>query len=417
MGRSADDASNRLAEARRDYREQLGHGRITRNTTLTELATELLREMGQDDNYTDGNIEDYRREIVVSTDPRANSATIKIDNSLGRLQIWQATPGALDRHLKRLVALGLRRKAKQHRIFLLARMQIAVRHGAMTPTRSTGSAPSLAAAFRPAARSRTTTHSRFTSQIRAWARGEAIPGTPAYTSGPACDWSVGWIVDVITGTGMRPHEVFALLLDDIDLDGSDPYLDITGALVETKGAGTGTGCANRPRSRTTDGAGSCSRSTSSSDPGNLQGPRGHRLPQPAALAVPGAQRLAAQPEQVRPHLAAARGENFALVTPRTFRKGAATAVDHAYGDPERAARQLGNTRAVAEAYYIDIPVHRYPRDRARQSGGSGALGAGPVGGENVRFLWDCAGTAQIATTRKPLRPQVGRGFLCRADRI
>ncbi|MEU5761166.1 hypothetical protein [Nocardia sp. NPDC047648] len=52
---------------------------------------------------------------------------------------------------------------------------------------------------------------------------------------------------------------------------------------------------------------------------------------------------------------AARGDNFAWVTPRTFRKGAATAVDHAYGDPERAARQPGNTRAVAKAHYIDVP--------------------------------------------------------------
>ncbi|WP_280295645.1 hypothetical protein [Nocardia abscessus] len=52
---------------------------------------------------------------------------------------------------------------------------------------------------------------------------------------------------------------------------------------------------------------------------------------------------------------AARGENFAWVTPRTFRKGAATVVDHAYGEPERAARQLGNTRAVAKAHYIDVP--------------------------------------------------------------
>lgn len=43
------------------------------------------------------------------------------------------------------------------------------------------------------------------------------------------------------------------------------------------------------------------------------------------------------------------------MTRRTFRKGAATAVDHAYGDSERATRQLGNTRAVAKAHYIDIP--------------------------------------------------------------
>ncbi|MFR9773966.1 hypothetical protein [Nocardia sp. SC052] len=40
------------------------------------------------------------------------------------------------------------------------------------------------------------------------------------------------------------------------------------------------------------------------------------------------------------------------MTQRTFRKGA---VDHAYGDPERAARQLGNTRAVAKTHYIDVP--------------------------------------------------------------
>ncbi|MGK8524835.1 hypothetical protein ACRS6B_26335 [Nocardia asteroides] len=33
----------------------------------------------------------------------------------------------------------------------------------------------------------------------------------------------------------------------------------------------------------------------------------------------------------------------------------ATSVDHAYSDPERAARQLGNTRAVAKAHYIDVP--------------------------------------------------------------
>ncbi|MEU4837467.1 hypothetical protein [Nocardia testacea] len=33
--------------------------------------------------------------------------------------------------------------------------------------------------------------------------------------------------------------MFALLLEDIDLDASDPYLDITGTLVETKGAGAG----------------------------------------------------------------------------------------------------------------------------------------------------------------------------------
>ncbi|MGK8504745.1 hypothetical protein [Nocardia asiatica] len=75
----------------------------------------------------------------------------------------------------------------------------------------------------------------FRAQVRAWANGEAIPGTPAYTCGPPRDWTVVWVVDVITGTGMRPHEVFALLLEDINLDAPDPYLDVTGTLVEEKG--------------------------------------------------------------------------------------------------------------------------------------------------------------------------------------
>ncbi|MEU0503734.1 hypothetical protein [Nocardia sp. NPDC005998] len=52
---------------------------------------------------------------------------------------------------------------------------------------------------------------------------------------------------------------------------------------------------------------------------------------------------------------AARGDSFAWITPRTFRKGAATEVDREYGDPERAARQLGNTTAVAKGHSIDIP--------------------------------------------------------------
>jgi hypothetical protein len=46
---------------------------------------------------------------------------------------------------------------------------------------------------------------------------------------------VVWVVDVIAGTGMRPHEVFAVLLEDIDLDAPEPYLDVTGTLVEVKG--------------------------------------------------------------------------------------------------------------------------------------------------------------------------------------
>ncbi|MET7774153.1 hypothetical protein [Nocardia sp. NPDC005366] len=51
------------------------------------------------------------------------------------------------------------------------------------------------------------------------------------------------------------------------------------------------------------------------------------------------------------------------IIPRTFRKGVATAVDNAYDNPERAARQLGNTREVAKTHYIDVP-ETVPDNRA-----------------------------------------------------
>ncbi|MGV9680561.1 hypothetical protein ACWDSJ_35265 [Nocardia sp. NPDC003482] len=140
-GASPDDARNRLAEAMRDHREQLGAVRITATTKLIDLAAELLAELRADPAYTEGNIEDYRREIYVSRDSRADPKTVKIENSLGNLQVWQATAGELDRHLRRLTALGLRRKAKQHKIILRAMMQIAVRHGAIDTNPIDGVAP------------------------------------------------------------------------------------------------------------------------------------------------------------------------------------------------------------------------------------------------------------------------------------
>ncbi|MGW4124533.1 hypothetical protein [Nocardia sp. NPDC004711] len=245
VGLSADDAANRLAEAMRDHREQLGYQRITRSTKLIELAAELVTELEADDAYTAGNVEDYRREIYVSTDKRADPKTIKIENSIRNLQVWQATAGELDRPLERLVAMGLRRKAEQHKIILRAMMQIAVRHGAVETNPVDG-----VSSFTPSsARARGKAGDQdalpgFRAQVRAWASGEAVPGTPTYTSGPPRDWSVVWVTDLICGTGLRPHEVFAVLLEKIDLDATIPYLDVTGTdvtgtLVEVKGSGTG----------------------------------------------------------------------------------------------------------------------------------------------------------------------------------
>ncbi|MGW6427210.1 site-specific integrase [Nocardia sp. NPDC055053] len=356
-GATSGEARNRLAEAIRDFREETGEGRITRATTLMTLAEELLAEMDADAACSPGLIEDYRREIFVSHNRRANPRTIKIENTIGPLQIWQATAGELDRHLKRLIAKGLRRKAKQHKIVLRAMMQIAVRHGAVTTNPVDG-----VEAFRPIKRDvrgkvrDLAALPAFRAQIRTWARGEEIPGTPAYISGPARDWTMVWVVDVITGTGIRPHEVFALQLDDIRLDADEPYLDVTGTLEEARGQGTG-GWIRKPAPKTDNGWRRIllPPHTIEAIEEAILDLQVSQIPNPLKLLFPARNGSLRNPNNFGRIWRQARGSDFDWVTPRTFRKGVGTIVDNETGDPERAARQLGNTTAIAKAHYIDRP--------------------------------------------------------------
>lgn len=119
-------------------------------------------------------------------------------------------------------------------------MQIAVRHCAV----ETNPVDGVSSFTRRSTRARGKAGDQdalpgFRAQVRAWASGETVPGTPAYTSGPPRDWSVVWVTDLTCGTGLCSHEVFAVLLEEIDLDATIPYLDVTGTLVEVKGSGTG----------------------------------------------------------------------------------------------------------------------------------------------------------------------------------
>ncbi len=59
---------------------------------------------------------------------------------------------------------------------------------------------------------------------------------------------IGGVVGQIGEQGL----VFAVMLDDIDLDASEPHLDVTGTLVEVKGAGAG-GWVRKPAPKTDNG--------------------------------------------------------------------------------------------------------------------------------------------------------------------
>ncbi|WP_280218234.1 hypothetical protein [Nocardia neocaledoniensis] len=119
-------------------------------------------------------------------------------------------------------------------------VNIAVRHGALDTNPVDGVAP-FRKVSKPARCEMADMQAlpAFCAQVRTRARGEEVPGTPAYVSGPQRDWTMVWVVDVITSVGIRPYEVFALLLDDINLDAPHSDLDVTGTLEEIKGAGNG----------------------------------------------------------------------------------------------------------------------------------------------------------------------------------
>lgn len=356
-GATSTEASNKLAEAMRDFHEVPADNPITRTTTLMELARELLTAMRLDPTCSPGLVEGYRREIEVSHDKRANPNTVKIENTIGHLQIWQATAGELDRHLKRIIALGHPHKAKQHRIILRAMMQIAVLHDVLD-TNPVNNVDPFRRSRRPARGKVRDMNAlpAFRAQVRAWARGEEIPGTPARTYGPRRDWTMVWVVDVVTGTGIRPYEVFALLLDDINLDTPDPYLEVTGTLEQIRGAGNG-GWVRKPAPKTDNGwrrillpQHSIESIKEAIDYLDI-----NRTPNPHGVLFPAANGSLRNPNNFGRVWRSARGSEFAWVTLRTFRRGAGTAVDNATGSPESAARQLGNTTAVAKTHYIDRP--------------------------------------------------------------
>ncbi|WP_433724495.1 hypothetical protein ACQP0C_27460 [Nocardia sp. CA-129566] len=165
-----------------------------------------------------------------------------------------------------------------------------------------------------------------------------------------------WVIDVITGTGMRPHETFALLLDEIDVQVGDPYLDVTGTLIEVRGEGRG-GWERKPVPKTDNSWRRILLPPHSVEAVNetITELKASGRPNPMGLLFPSRVETPRSPTNFGRVWRAARGTEFSWVTPRTFRRGAGTEVDRVYGDPGRAVRQLGNTEAVAKKHYIDIP--------------------------------------------------------------
>lgn len=243
-------------------------GRLTPDTRFSTALDMFLAELEQDETMAEQTLDGYRRQIEKSDDKRADPDAIKIRPSLGAYRIRELDTTVLDNYLKSITILGFKRKARWQKTIIGEALDLCKRLGAIK-----GDNPINGVNKRTMRRRKTSptaeawnTLQRMRLTVERWGRGEDIPGTPKYTHGPhrdaqevldVCDCTVG-------AGGVRPHEVFAFLWEevegldfptsqdeadaidpggdwwDLDLDyedGPKVWLTISGTVVTVKGKG------------------------------------------------------------------------------------------------------------------------------------------------------------------------------------
>lgn len=188
------------------------------------------------------------------------------------------------------------------------------------------------------------------AQLRIWAAGHEIPGTPAHKCGPSRDQNIPRIADILLGTGTRPGEALALRRCDIDITTTPWRATICGTIVRVD-----TKLFRQPWTKTAAGYRTV----------HLPGFAVRALEELGAddwkaddetLVFPNRKGNPRELQNFGRIWRQARGTTFAWVTPATFRKVVATIIAEEV-DADQAGRQLGHVPGsnVTELHYIDRP--------------------------------------------------------------
>ncbi|WP_024795894.1 site-specific integrase [Tomitella biformata] len=315
---SAAKAERSLVQAARDRRKQSGGDTLTAESTVAQLLDNWI------DNADDGTrrpqtLDDYRSSIEGHIRP-----------GIGEVRIREATVGNLDRFLRGMAGDGIR---KRTRTVLMLAFAYAARLDLVdtNPVRDTSTVrkqsagvevPTIADAH------------RYRAAIAEWCGGNK--------TGPPRGNGLLEVVDVVLGTGLRPGEVLALRVEDLDIK--------AGTLTV---AGTVVGNQRQPTPKTR---------------------KGHRTVRLPAFALKALQQRLDDPlvdltgmlfpsstgtvrsrANLDRQLREARPDDLVHITLRALRRLAATTVDQALG-LEAASRQLGHSgTAVTERHYVDRP--------------------------------------------------------------
>lgn len=341
---------------------------LTPDTRFTVAIDMFLDELEQDDTMAPQTIANYREQIEKSDDKRADPEAIKIRPSLGAYRIRELDTGVLDNYLKSITRLGYKRKARMQRSILSEVLDLCRRHGALKGDNPIGGVSRRTLRCK-AARPQAAAWERLQAlraTVERWGRGEEIPGTPAYKCGPPRDaQGVLDVLDCAAGAGgVRPHEVFAFLWEemegldfdteqwDLDTDyedGPEVWLTISGTVVQIKGKG----CYRQPWLKV--GHDKAYRVLLPWYAVRVLRRRWDAAGRPTkGLVFVNRKGKAKSPNNFNRTFRAARGSEFADITLRTYRKTVATATDKAKG-MDAAGRQLNHAPGsrVTGQHYVD----------------------------------------------------------------
>lgn len=319
FGKTGAAAERDLVEALRDRAAPARGDTITRDTTITTLSELWVAEIAGDGKHTPQTVEVYASALKVHVVP-----------ALGRVRLSEVSVGLVDRFLKARESAAT---AKRCRVVLTGMFGMAVRHDALeqNPVRDT--------ARRTAER----------EPVRAMTVGEVVALRATVASwaggnghGPPRALDLPEIVDVMLGTGARIGEILAIREVDLALGADPPTVAITGTIVE-----------NRRQPKPKSDASWRTLVLPAFAVASIRRQLARNLPvDEDRLLFPSRTGGPRTTANVRRQWRDARGAAYAWVTPHTFRKTVATAIDRS-ADIESAAAQLGHAGPdVTRVHYI-----------------------------------------------------------------
>lgn len=341
FGKSGAEAERRLRAALHE-RSHVATAELSPATDITALGEAWLAELEAIGDVSPQTLAQYR------TDVERTICAPK--TGIGGLLLREATTSRIDRFLKSVAATHPA-KARRIKVILGGMLGMAARHDAIAqnPVRETARIKGTAKAVRALSVDELAVLRR---RVQLWESGAPVDGADTAHVGRPRAKGLLDLVDVLLGTGARIGEILAVRWSDVDLAVTPATVTISGTVVRLPGkVSDGGGLVRQSRPKTDAGYRIVKLPSFARD--TLMRMSVNAVPTPDDLVFPSASGTLRDPHNVRRQWRDARGEQFAWVTPHSFRRTVATLIDRET-TTEDAASQLGHSgTAVTRKHYIE----------------------------------------------------------------